>query len=79
LAGLGAATGGNTTRSIGAVRPIETGRRRIGLEAQRAEIPWATGRRARGNSWVDKAVISPAIAGVAQVSGTGQAEAERIG
>jgi len=62
LAGLGAATGGNTTRSTGAVHRIETGRQRIGLEAQRAVIPWATGRRVRGNSWVDKAVISPAIA-----------------
>jgi thiosulfate reductase cytochrome b subunit len=39
LAGLGAATGGNTTRSTGAVRRIETGRPRIGLEAQRAVIP----------------------------------------
>ena len=56
------ATAGSTDRNIAAGHPIETGRRRTGLEGRHGVILLRTARPGRGNSLADRVAIWPASA-----------------
>ena len=80
LCRVGAATGGNTIRSIAAGLPTEIELQRTGLAARRGVILSRTGRPALGSSLVGREVLCPATTGQAarQASAIEQAVREAL-